>query len=664
MSPTFNSVSIKTKLTLVTLIVMLGLFAISAFALYTEKTSLLTDRKVKTRHVVETAYGVLVYNHNLQTQGILTEQQAKAAAISTIKALRYEEKEYFWINDMTPRVVMHPIKPELDGRDVSDLKDPAGKHLFVEFAETVKKDGAGFVSYLWPKPGFDQPVPKISYVKGYAPWGWIIGSGIYIDDIETIFWSSTRWMIGLTALLGIAVFLLLQLITRSITRPVAEVVKAANELANGNLLVAIEIKSHDEMAEMLGAVRNTASSLSSVMSEIEYCATHMGQSAYQVAKISNEIAEVSRQQESRSGEVNEAMGALHRISSSVQTQAVDAVQRSRLVEAMAQEGIASVRQNIRSMDEATEQVNLTSAEVSDLEQSAQQIHSIANTIKEIAGQTNLLALNAAIEAARAGEQGRGFAVVADEVRKLAERTTNSATEVSDIIGLLSDKVKQVAETMNVVVEKVKVTQQESEKTANTIEGMASNAVEAAQASQGISSVSQQQLDQFALLESNLETLFAILKESATKTVISATIGEDLRMVTDRLSHILEGFNFVSNKLPEVVANDKRRAPRVQNSLLVKIAQAGRELDAVSSDFSMLGLQLRMAEAVNQSEPLEVSVTMPGNDLEHYSSQPPLQLKGRIAWQRMEGKKHLCGVEFVNMDEPKRAALKQCFDFYM
>jgi methyl-accepting chemotaxis protein len=154
------------------------------------------------------------------------------------------------------------------------------------------------------------------------------------------------------------------------------------------------------------------------------------------------------------------------------------------------------------MEETTHQVSRASVEIQELEQFAQLIHSIVNVIKEIAGQTNLLALNAAIEAARAGEAGRGFAVVADEVRKLAERTTGSASEVSEIIGQLSGKVQQVVATMNVVVQKVNITQEEARKTANTMEGIAITAVDTAKANQRISSVSQQQVDQFGLLQIN------------------------------------------------------------------------------------------------------------------------------------------------------------------
>ncbi len=475
--------------------------------------------------------------------------------------------------------------------------------------------------------------------------------------------DARREILMVSVVIVLVALMLAYTIIRLISTPVKEVVRAAKELAGGNLSVTIESTSRDEMGEMLDAVRNTAHTFSNVMGEIEYCGRYMGQSAYQVAQISNEIADVTRQQESRSGEVNRAMAALHQISSSVQSQAVDAVQRSRHVESLAQEGIASVRQNILSMEETTQQVNITSAEINELEHSAQQIHSIANSIKDIAGQTNLLALNAAIEAARAGEQGRGFAVVADEVRKLAERTTQSAGEVSEIVTQLSGKVQQVAQTMDVVVEKVKVTQEESRKTADTIGGMASNAAETAEANEGISDVSRQQLDQFALLESTMETLFSVMQESVDKTTVSATIGDDLSMVTDRLNNILKGFSFENETRTEAYSHDKRQAPRAQNSLLVRVAQHGREQDAVSSDFSMKGLRLRIANRVDEKTALKLSIRLPSDDLNRYSSQPPVSLEGRIAWQRQDDDKYLCGVEFVNMNEQTRGAIKQCFEFF-
>src|ERR1700690_1155068 len=183
-----SNFNLRSRLLSIVAVALGAMVLVVALALVHERASLIQDREVKTRHLVESAFGVLVHFRLLQQGGELTEDEAKRAAIETIRNMRYGGSEYFWINDLQPRVVMHPMMPELDGKDLSDVRDPNGKRLFVAFVETVKKSGAGFVDYLWPKPGHTQPIPKISYVKGFAPWGWVIGSGIYLDDVNRIFW--------------------------------------------------------------------------------------------------------------------------------------------------------------------------------------------------------------------------------------------------------------------------------------------------------------------------------------------------------------------------------------------------------------------------------------------------------------------------------------------
>jgi methyl-accepting chemotaxis protein len=682
-----NNLSIGKKIWLIMAMFMFAFIAISVSDGRDISNTLWGEKRLKTRHLVESAYGVLAYNYELQKSGVLTEAAAKAQAIATIKSLRYEGKEYFWLNDLGkpfPAMIMHPTVPALDGKILDAVKfncatsqsfgndgEPITtekKNLFAAFVEVADKSGQGYVTYDWPKPKesggtTDELYPKLSYVKKFEPWSMVVGSGIYVDDVNTTLQQRTLRVAAFVLGGSIVLLILGSILRRSITRPLAQVIQVAEHLANGNLAISLDVSSKDEMGDMLRSIKGTSAELSKVMREIDKCSTQIGQSAYQVAKISTDIDDVIRKQESRSGEVGNVMSELHSISADVHQRGVDAVNLSRQVEAMAQEGITSVEQNIRSMAETTRQVNLTSAEVGKLETSAQEIYSIANTIKEIAGQTNLLALNAAIEAARAGEQGRGFAVVADEVRKLAERTTASATQVGEIIGSLSEKMHVVTETMNVVVEKVQITQDEAGKTASKIEKIASNAVETAQANQGISDISQQQLEHFSLLEETLKTLFVILQESAQKTTVSAAIGEDLRAVSGRLDRIISEFTYSGETQPEIVPHDKRHAPRTNNFLLIKATQGDKQQDGLSSDFSISGLRLRLTTRIDESKPVRLDITLPNDDLHHFRNQPPIQAEGRVAWQREEEGKLVCGIEFTNLDAAKRKALQDCHDFF-
>jgi methyl-accepting chemotaxis protein len=248
------NLSIGKKIWLIVSLAMASLAALAGYMLSDKYSTLEGEKRLATQHVVESAYGVLAHFQALEAAGKLTREQAQAQAMAAVKVLRYDEKEYFWINDMRPVMVMHPFKPDLDGKDLSAAADPAGKKLFVEFVETVKRSGAGFVAYQWPKPGADKPVPKISYVKGFAPWGWVIGSGIYVDDVEAAFWRSATTVGGFLALILLMVGGAATLVIRRVTRPLADAVRIAEGVAAGNLDLKVDDADRDEVGALIVAM--------------------------------------------------------------------------------------------------------------------------------------------------------------------------------------------------------------------------------------------------------------------------------------------------------------------------------------------------------------------------------------------------------------------------
>ena len=458
-------------------------------------------------------------------------------------------------------------------------------------------------------------------------------------------------------------FIIIGFLANNFVRPILALCKALKAVEAGNLTGEVANHSRDEIGTLEKSFNDVLASLNKIMREIDDSGRHMGQSAYQIAKISHEISEVSQKEQSRSDAVTNATVELHKISSRVQESALSATERARQTEEHANQGIMTVQRNIEEMEQTALQVNRAAAEISELAQAADQIHNIIDTIKTIAGQTNLLALNAAIEAARAGEAGRGFAVVADEVRKLAEKTNSSAAEVSDIIALLTGKVAQVTEAMSVVVEKVHANQQVAGETANVIQAMVGQVTQTAEASHNISDASKQQLDNLAILSDTLDNLFATLRESSTKVEATATIGDNLYSVTRKLNSVISGFTFEHTKVIEPTQHEKRRSPRAQNNLLVKVSQRDASQEGVTRDFSMTGMQMMLSETLEQGDNVSLGIYLPTDNMEQYQRQVPAPFTGRVAWQRQASEGVLCGIEFIDLDNEKRRNLKACFDFY-
>lgn len=239
-----------------------GMIVLAGFSLFNLRTELLSDRKHELKSLVDVAMSIVKAEHERARKGNVTEAEAKAEALRQLSRLRYGADDYVWVNDMHPRMVMHPMRPELNGRDLTTNKDPNGKALFVEFVNAVSKDGAGFVDYEWPRPGVDKPQPKLSYVNGFAPWGWVIGTGVYVDDISARFMQAgttlAMWVIVMFA--GLMVLPLM--ISRKLVATITRMTNAMKALAHGDTSLDIPDQNRtDELGDMAAALvvfRNNA----------------------------------------------------------------------------------------------------------------------------------------------------------------------------------------------------------------------------------------------------------------------------------------------------------------------------------------------------------------------------------------------------------------------
>ncbi len=245
---------IRSQLYMAAVLMLLMFAAASGWSVMAHGEKLLDDRKQTTRSLVESAHGVLARLQAGVERGEMSLAEAQSRARDIVAGMRYADGEYFWLNDMQPRMVMHPAKPELNGTDLSEITDPNGKALFVEFVRVVDEGGEGFVDYQWARAESQEPVDKISYVKGFQPWGWIIGSGLYVDDVAVMVRAEALQIFIEWLCIAALALLVFHLVSRRVVLGVAEASALTGRMARGDFSGAVSGGGRDEIGELLSAL--------------------------------------------------------------------------------------------------------------------------------------------------------------------------------------------------------------------------------------------------------------------------------------------------------------------------------------------------------------------------------------------------------------------------